>query len=80
MASQHHRHNSLYRRFPRLLLLPAGEGGKLLPSANGEPNVVLIRGGRSHYLHHPEQPSREAELFVAGFKEVVPQAHVIFLE
>ncbi|WP_342415802.1 6-hydroxymethylpterin diphosphokinase MptE-like protein [Paenibacillus sp. FSL R10-2782] len=50
----------------------------MLPSANGEPNVVLIRGGRSHYLHHPEQPSREAELFVAGFKEVVPQAHVIF--
>ncbi|MGW9527834.1 motility associated factor glycosyltransferase family protein [Paenibacillus terrae] len=78
MASQHHGHNSLYRRFPRLLLLPAGEGGELLTSETNEPNVVLIREGRPYYLHHPEQPGREAELFVAGFKEVVPQAHVIF--
>ncbi|NEU24995.1 motility associated factor glycosyltransferase family protein [Paenibacillus polymyxa] len=78
MASQHRRDNSLYRRFPRLHLLQAGEGYELLTSETNKPNIVTTREGRSHYLHDPEQPVREAELFVSGFKEVEPQAHVIF--
>lgn len=78
MALQHHRDNSLYRRFPRLLLLQAGEGGALVTSETNEPNVILTREGQSYYLHDPEQPRREAELFVLGFNEVKPQAHVIF--
>ncbi|MFK4341200.1 MULTISPECIES: motility associated factor glycosyltransferase family protein [unclassified Paenibacillus] len=78
MASQHRRDNSLYRRFPRLHLLQAGEGYELLASKTNEPNIALTREGRSYYLHDPEQPGREAELFVFDFKEVKPQAHVIF--
>ncbi|WP_068497387.1 motility associated factor glycosyltransferase family protein [Paenibacillus kribbensis] len=78
MASQHRRDNSLYRRFPRLHLLQAGEGCELLASETNEPNIALTREGRSYYLHDPEQPRREAELFISGFKEVKPQAHVIF--
>ncbi len=76
---QHHRDNSLYHRFPRLLLLQAGERGALVTSETNEPNVILTREGQSYYLHDPEQPRREAELFVLGFNEVKPQAHVIFL-
>ncbi|MDP1510311.1 DUF115 domain-containing protein [Paenibacillus ottowii] len=78
MASQHRRDNSLYRRFPRLHLLQAREGNELLTSEPNEPNIVTTREGRSYYLHDREQPVREAELFVSGFKEVEPQAHVIF--
>ncbi|APQ61578.1 hypothetical protein VK72_24345 [Paenibacillus polymyxa] len=77
-ALQHHRDNSLYHRFPRLLLLQAGERGALVTSETNEPNVILTREGQSYYLHDPEQPRREAELFVLGFNEVKPQAHVIF--
>lgn len=78
MALQNRRDNSLYRRFPRLLLLQAGEGCKLLTSEANKPNVVLTREGQSYYLHDLEQPGREAKLFVDDFKEVKPQAHVIF--
>ncbi|WP_226002587.1 motility associated factor glycosyltransferase family protein [Paenibacillus sp. BJ-4] len=78
MALQHRRNNSLYRRFPRLLLLQAGEGCEVLTSKNNESSLVLTREGESYHLHDPEQPRQEAELFVSGLKEVKPQAHVIF--
>lgn len=79
MALQHRRGNSLYHRFPRLLLLQAGGGGELVTSETNKSNVVLTREGKSYYLHDPEQPGREAELFVSGFNEVKPQTHMIFL-